>query len=126
MKHTPESELYSTRRVAIAEGDPAAAEMLHTFFRLMELDASLVDPSDDPLATIRRLAPDVVILDLDCPELHAVEIAEELRGRIGVILETAGELPASAPEGVSVIRKPQPQFEELLRLMELVLEVGVG
>lgn len=124
MKHTPDSELYSTRRVAIAEGDPAAAEMLHTFFRLMELDASLVDPSDDPLATIRRLAPDVVILDLDCPELHAVELAEELRGAVAVILETAGEVPATIPEGARVTSKPTAQFEELLRLMELVLEVG--
>ena len=103
------------------EGDRAAAEMLHMFFRLMELECSLVNPDSHAIATLRRLAPDVLILDLDLPDLRALEIARALH-RIPTILLTECD-PQLIPLDAPVMRKPGGRFEELLRLFELVLEV---
>lgn len=118
-KHNPAVELFTTRRVALVEGDREAAEMLHTFFCLMELECSLVKPDASAVSNLRRLAPDVLILDLDLPDLRALEIARELR-TIPIILLTSLE-PRHLPFDAPVMQKPRDRFEELLRLFELVL-----
>lgn len=121
VKHRPAVDLFSTRRVALVEGDRQAAEMLHMFFRLMELECSLIRPDSDAVATVRRLHPDVLILDLDLPNLRALDIARELRG-VPMILLTDRE-PSLVPLDAPVMRKPRDRFEELLRLFEMVLAV---
>jgi PleD family two-component response regulator len=118
-KHIPALERFTTRRVALVEGDREAAEMLHMFFGLMELECSLVRPDSDVVSILRRLAPDVLILDLDLPDLRALDIARELRG-IPTILLTSHE-PELWPFDSPIMRKPRDRFEELLRLFELVL-----
>lgn len=113
--------MFSTRRVALVEGDRDTAEMLHMFFRLMELECSLVRPDTDVVPTLRRLDPHVLILDLDLPDLRALDIARELR-TLPIILLTAHD-PQLWPIDAQVMRKPHGAFEELLRLFEVVLAV---
>ena len=125
MKDSPESAIFSTRRIALVEGDRTAAEMLHTFFRLMDLEPSLVEPDQRAIATIRRLAPDVVLLDADLPNLLAVEIALELTADNdppAVIFLTSRD-SADVLADCAVVRKPT-KYEDCLALMEVVLEVG--
>ncbi|HEX8170612.1 MAG TPA: response regulator [Thermoanaerobaculia bacterium] len=121
----------------VVDGDRRAAEMLHTFFRLMELECSLVEPRNDAVPTIRRARADVLILDLDLPDLRALEIARELRTlepHLAVVFLTADEAltshgadaaatgaAATAREDAPVLRKPGARFEELLRLFEVIL-----
>jgi DNA-binding response OmpR family regulator len=112
--------------VVVVDSDRQAAEMLHTFLRLMELDCTLIAPeSDDLIATIRSQRPDILILDLDLPDLRAMDIANEVRRQaraLPIIFLTdadAFELPIEGP----ILRKPHDRFEELLRLFELVLEL---
>jgi len=118
VKHSPELDTFKTRRVAVIDGDREAAEMLHMFFRLMELECSLLDPVSDVVATVRRLDPDVVILDLDLPDLRSLDLAREIRTPIIFVTELESRLTVvDAP----VLRKPRDSFEELLKLMEMVL-----
>lgn len=109
MQDSPSSDLFSTRRIAIVEGEPETAEMLHTFFGLMELEPSLIDPGPAAVATLRRLHPDVLLLDLELPDLRALDIAREIEGAVPIIYLCAGDKPRS--------------FDDLLGLMERVLEV---
>lgn len=111
--------MYTIRRVAVIEGDRASAEMLHTFFRLMEVECALVRPDPDAVPTLRRLHPDIVVLDLDLPHLRALEIAREIRDLPLVLLTDRG--PQKAVLGAPVMRKPHDEFEELLRLFEVML-----
>jgi FixJ family two-component response regulator len=123
LKHSPELELFTTRRVVVVDSDRRAAEMLHTFFRLMELDCSLVGPEIDVVSTVRRQRPDILILDLDLPDLRALEIAREIRlttRALPIIFLTEGDPPMLPNEG-PVMRKPRDRFEDLLRLFEMVL-----
>src|SRR5688500_13040887 len=119
--------MFTTRRVAVVEGDRAAAEMLHMFFRLMELECSLVDHGSSAVPALRRLRPNVLILDLDLPQSRALEIARELRAflpALPVIYLTDLEPPAGL---TPVMAKPHGRFEDLLRLFEVVLAVeGTG
>lgn len=129
-EHSPGLELFTTRRVAVVEGDRGAAEMLHTFFRLMELDCSLVPPGPEAVSNVRRLAPDVLILDLDLPDLLALEIAREsrrLRRELPIIFLTDREPDpgANLPRAI-VLPRPTDEFEELLRLFEAVLAFESG
>ena len=104
--------------MAVIDGDREAAEMLHMFFRLMELECSLIPPDSDAAATVRRLDPDVVILDFDLPDLRSMDIAREIR--TPVIFVTDDD-PALTGVTGPCIRKPRDRFEELLRLFEMVL-----
>ena len=97
--------------------------MLHMFFRLMELECSLVPPDSEAAPTVRRLRPNVVILDLDLPDLRALDIAREVRRtRLAppIIFLTERE-PLRIPLDAPAIRKPRDRFEELLGLLEIVL-----
>lgn len=121
-KLSPGLELFTTRHVAVVEGDRAAAEMLHMFLRLMELECSLVSPTADVVPTLGRLHPDVLILDLDLPDLRALDIAREIRTvipRLPIIFLTDGDSPP--PLDGPVLKNPHDRFEELLGLLEVVL-----
>jgi len=99
--------------------------MLHTFFRLMELECSLVRAGFEAVPTLRRLRPDVVILDLDLPHLQALEIARGIRSfepGLPVVLLTDRE-PEMVAFDAPVLRKPHDRFEELLGLLEVMLRL---
>jgi DNA-binding response OmpR family regulator len=118
--------MFTTRHVVVVDSDRHAAEMLHTFFRLMELDCSLVAPENDVIPTLRSRRPDILILDLDLPDLRALEIAHEIRltaRTLPIIFLCDGD-PEILPIEGPVMRKPRDRFEDLLRLFELVLAVG--
>jgi DNA-binding response OmpR family regulator len=111
--------------VAVVESDREAAEMLHMFFRLMELECSLLHPDPHVVPTIRRLAPDVLILDLDLPDLRALEIATQLRTSDPAfpLIFLSDDPSSSPPLPAPFMRKPRDRFEELLRLFEIVLSL---
>lgn len=122
MKDSPVSDLFPNRRIAIVDGDRAAAEMLHTFFRLMDLESSLVDPDAEAAATIRRLRADVAVIDLDLPDLRALEIARELRSAepsVGIVFCTER---TPVPKGA--VAKARDSYERALALLERVLALG--
>ncbi|HEV7590476.1 MAG TPA: response regulator [Longimicrobium sp.] len=126
MKHSPLVEMFTSRRIAIIEGDHDSAEMLHTFFRLMELEAYLVKGDEVAVPTLSRLRPDVIALDLDLPNLRSLELARAIRRalpRVPLILMTDEPPKFDAFTG-PVIAKPRAKFEELLRMFELVLALG--
>jgi len=123
MQHSADSPLFTTR-IAVVEGDRSTAEMLHMFFRLMEFEIALAAADFSAIDTIRRVAPAVVLLDLDLPNLRALELAREIRAScegVGIIFMTSGD-GLEAPEGAIVVPKPAQRFEELLSLFEVVLE----
>lgn len=94
------------------------------FFRLMELECTLISHGSEAVPTLSRLRPDVLILDLDLPDLRALDIAREVQAvlpRLGIIFLTAREGIGEVRFGVPVLRKPRGKFEDLLAIFEVVL-----
>jgi DNA-binding NarL/FixJ family response regulator len=133
MKHSPESPPVTTGPVVIVVSHATTAEMLHTFFRLMELDAVILSPAAVSAAEgitglaarsadhICRLVPAAVVIDLEAPDLPALELARELRHRhpaLPIVLLTDRRWP---PPGFAAARIPHGNFEELLAVMEALL-----
>ena len=123
MKDSAGPEIFTTRRIAVVDGDPHSAEMLHTFFRLMDLEPSVIAPDSDAGTTIGRLRCDVVLLDADLPGLRAVEIAAEVRGLLRgvVIIYMTDRETATVPPDELFVKKPR-RYEDLLAVMELLLD----
>ncbi|HKO56526.1 MAG TPA: response regulator [Thermoanaerobaculia bacterium] len=130
MKNTAEAPPFTIGRVAVVEQDRSAAEMLHTFLRLMDIESVVIPPAEGApevmAATICRERVDAVLLDFDLPDLRALEIASRIRvmrPALPIILTTRNPDAALPPiEAVALTRKPSERFEELLRLMEVLLE----
>ena len=125
-KLSPGLEMFTTRRVAVVEGDRAAAEMLHMFFRLMELECRLISHGSEAVPTISRFDPDILILDYDLPDLRGLEIAFDVRAlhpHLPIIF-LSDVRPLPAPQfDAPIVAKPHGRFEEMLRLFEVVLEM---
>lgn len=123
-QHTLGEEPFTTR-VAVVEGDSIAAEMLHTFFRLMEVKAIFLSPEEGVTDTVCGVGARAVLLDLDLPDLRGLDYAREIHRRdpaLPVIFISASPRPLAT--GEPVIRKPidpLTSFEDLLHLMELLL-----
>jgi DNA-binding response OmpR family regulator len=121
--------MFSTRRVAVVVDDRAAAEMLHTFFRLMELECALISHGSEAVPTLRRFEPDILILDLDLPDLRALDIAFEIRAvltTLPIIFLSRSDNATVALFDAPVVAMPRGRFEEMLRLFEVVLELDRG
>jgi DNA-binding response OmpR family regulator len=134
MKDTAAPPPFTIGIIAVVESDQPAAEMLHTFFRLMEIEAVMVSPCEQPAetvaATICRAAPQAVVVDFDLPDLLALEIATAIRAAapaLPLIFTTRRPTAfVSAVDGASFTRRPGERFEELLVLLEAVLETVDG
>ena len=119
MKDIPLPSWQTNHLVAIVEGERNDAEMLHSFLRLIGIDAAVIDPDSDAVATICREEPEVVVVDLDLPDLRGLELAREIGHSLpsaGIVFST--RRPLHRP---SVVRKPYVSVEEMLRLAEIVL-----
>ena len=120
----PGLEMFNTRRVAVVAGDRATAETLHTFFGLMQMECCLVSHLSDAVSALARFRPDVLLLDLDLPDLRAMEIAREVHALLPdlpIIYLTDFQTRIDV---TPVIAKPHGRFEDLLRLFEVVLAAG--
>ncbi|MCU1347135.1 MAG: hypothetical protein JWO56_165, partial [Acidobacteria bacterium] len=94
LKYEAEAPPIATGPVVIVEGSAATAEMLHTFFRVMELEPVILAPSRgvfddlasdaagrvaDTATSVCRLAPAAVIIDCARAPLRTLDLARELR-----------------------------------------------
>jgi CheY-like chemotaxis protein len=79
-------------RVLIAEDSPTQAQQLRLLLEDAGHKVELVRNGVEALAAIERKAPDVVVTDLEMPEMNGLTLVERVRGKypaIPVILMTA-------------------------------------
>jgi len=102
-------------RLFLADDMPAVREVMRICLHGAPGRYQVVGEAGDgleALASIGRLLPDVIILDVDMPGMNGLEVVRELRGRgigVPVILCSSweGTMPGDLPEGVArCLRKP--------------------
>ncbi len=82
----------SGTRVLIVDDDPASRRLLEVRLRPLECDVATAGNGEQALATIRRDLPDLVLLDLQMPQMGGIEVLRRLRNEginIPIIVTTA-------------------------------------
>jgi DNA-binding NtrC family response regulator len=79
-------------RVLIVDDDPASRRLLEVRLRPLECDVATAANGEQALAAIRKDLPDLVLLDLQMPQVGGVEVLRRLRNEginIPIIVTTA-------------------------------------
>lgn len=127
-KDTAEPSPFTIGRVAVVEEDRSVAEMLHTFFRVMGIEAVVISPrglaAEAVAASVCRVSPQAVVLGGDVPNLRALDIARAIRAAapgLPIVLTTRDAVAVPPQPGITIASRPTERFEELLHLLEVVL-----
>lgn len=85
-------------RTVIVEDEPLARDLLRSYVALHE-DLELVGEAGDGregLALVNDLAPDLLLLDYQLPEMSGVELARRMRSEAAIVFITAHDAHAMA------------------------------
>jgi len=91
-------------KIAILEDDPVISQMYRMKFEADGFDVQLADNGKRGVALVEHFAPDIILLDLQMPEMNGDEALAEIRKKDwgknipAIILTNLGE--EEAPKGV--------------------------
>ncbi len=82
------------RRIVVADDNADGAQLLSELFELLGHDVWIAGDGEEALETVRRVEPDLIVLDLGMPRLDGIETARRLRatalGRSATIVALTG------------------------------------
>ena len=73
-----EEEIWAKKKVCIVDDDPSVREIYLMKFNQEGFDVSLATNGEEGLQVIRKERPDIILLDLQMPVKHGVEVLAEL------------------------------------------------
>jgi CheY-like chemotaxis protein len=117
----PEPDARIRARVLIAADDPNMLALVKAILQTQAVECHTATDGAAALATIRRLRPDAVALDVNMPGMCGYEVLGKLReeGLAGkVLLLTAGEHPAVTADDCLV--KPVNPIDLVVRLKRML------
>jgi DNA-binding response OmpR family regulator len=115
-------------RVVIADDDPTVRALVSTTLKNFGFDIEAVPDGTAALETIRRLKPDIAVLDVSMPGMDGYEVLAALRKEsipVRVMLLTARQQESDVIRGFSLgaddyVVKPFGPMELVARLKRLV------
>lgn len=72
----------STGRILVVEDDPDISKMLRIYFDSQGYEVLLEMRGGDALETCAKKMPNVVVLDINLPDMNGFEVCRELRGHL--------------------------------------------
>ena len=119
-------------RILVVDDDPRIASSLRRALLYEGYEVDTAADGIEGLASARRLAPDLVILDVMMPGLDGIEVCRRLRagGEVAILMLTALDATSARVEGLDsgaddYLVKPFA-YEELLARVRALLRRGAG
>jgi CheY-like chemotaxis protein len=82
------------QKILVVDDNHDAAEMLADFLEFLKAEVSIAHSGTAALAALKSFRPDVVILDVELPDLNGWQVAERIRtepeGRTPVLVAVTG------------------------------------
>jgi len=69
----------TSRRVLLVDDSASTARVTARLFSLLGHEVAIAHTGEAAIATALRFLPDVILLDLNLPDMHGCEVAKELR-----------------------------------------------
>ena len=82
-------------KVLTIDDDPAMTELLTLLLKMHGLDAHMANSGEDGLKLVRKLSPDVIILDLMMPDMDGWQVCTQIRAfsKVPIIVLSALDSP---------------------------------
>jgi CheY-like chemotaxis protein len=82
-------------KVLTIDDDPAMTELLTLLLKMHGLDAYMANSGEDGLKLVRKLSPDVIILDLMMPDMDGWQVCTQVRAfsKVPIIVLSALDSP---------------------------------
>lgn len=115
-------------RILVVEDEEAIRELVATALRFTGFDVTVAASGSDALATARNEAFDLIVLDINLPDLDGFAVCRKLRAaghRVPIVFLTARDDPADLRQGFTgggddYLTKPF-SLEELVLRIEAIL-----
>lgn len=117
-------------KVLVVDDDPALLRLYQTVLTVwpMLLDVTLVSSGIDAMTKMQRMRPDLLVLDLNIPDINGLKILKETMWQFGMTTVVISALDedrihelGGIPAGVEVLPKPVP-FERLMAIAQKLCE----
>ena len=79
MAETPETRYVDRRTILVIEDSPTQALHLEALLKQKGLEVVLANDGRTGLQLARQLRPDVVVLDLEMPEMNGFQVCQQLK-----------------------------------------------
>ena len=100
----------NTRSVLLVDDDPATCEMFRQALRLSGFVVRIAADGVSALAQIDEALPDVIVLDLDLPQINGLDVHDELSARVDTatlpVIIVTGTNWQPRNTAFAVLRKP--------------------
>lgn len=124
----------TTRRLLVVEDEDPIRELVSTALRFRGFEVTTADSGRDALAEARNSAFDLLVLDVNLPDLDGFEICRKLRSdgnQVPVVFLTARDDPSDLRTGFTgggddYITKPFSLEELVLRIEAVLRRTGGG
>jgi DNA-binding response OmpR family regulator len=73
-------------KILVVEDDPAIRNLIHRFLAKQEYTMESAEDGKKALAIFEQFTPDLVILDLNLPDINGFDLCKEMQSRTGVFV----------------------------------------
>jgi two-component system OmpR family response regulator len=73
-------------KILVVEDDPAIRNLIHRFLAKQDYTLESAEDGKKALAMFEQFNPDLVILDLNLPDINGFDLCKEMQGRTGVFV----------------------------------------